>query len=148
MTDSWIRLTKQGAAVSGVIWHGNELYGIEPSKTAEQYFVTPNANDVGGPIIYRLSNTVGTPTSDLVLPPRAAAASIKADAQLLSLRLQSPTGPDDVDNVIVSIDTVGALIVDEMADSKCMHQPPSLTLCEIGMMRAGHDASQPILQVL
>src|SRR5690606_41533442 len=50
---SWIRLSRHGAEISGAIWDGFDLYGIEPAKRVRAALVAPAAETGHEPIIFR-----------------------------------------------------------------------------------------------
>lgn len=79
LRDSWVRLTWQLGSLTGAIWDGSELYAIEPSAVAERYGVTPVDGDDGSSIIYRVSDTLGLPSTDLVLAPSRDGAARGSD---------------------------------------------------------------------
>jgi hypothetical protein len=55
---SWLRLTRTGGDIHGLIWDGSELYVIEPTGEAQAFMVAPPATTPGSHVIYRLSDTL------------------------------------------------------------------------------------------
>ncbi len=55
---SWVRLTRTGNDLHGLIWDGSELYVIEPAREARAFLVNPAEYAKGTNVIYRLSNTL------------------------------------------------------------------------------------------
>lgn len=55
---SWIRLTRTGSDLHGLIWDTSDLYVIEPVAEARAFLVTAPAGAAGGHVIYRLSDTL------------------------------------------------------------------------------------------
>lgn len=55
--DSWVRLTRVGRDVHGMVWDGAELYVIEPTAIVERFMVAPTGVARAATTIYRLSDT-------------------------------------------------------------------------------------------
>lgn len=55
---SWVRLTRTGSDLHGLLWDGAELYVVEPAVEAQAFMVTPAAAVPGTHVIYRLSDTL------------------------------------------------------------------------------------------
>ncbi|MFO7286918.1 MAG: hypothetical protein C0P79_008695, partial [Gammaproteobacteria bacterium] len=66
---SWIRLSRHGAEISGAIWDGFDLYGIEPAKRVRAALVAPAAETGHEPIIFRYRDTTGALTDKLIVRP-------------------------------------------------------------------------------
>jgi uncharacterized repeat protein (TIGR01451 family) len=54
---SWVRITREGDRVSGMIWDGNEIYIIDNSNEVPQALETDEKSQSSYPLIYRLSDT-------------------------------------------------------------------------------------------
>ncbi len=57
VADSWVRLTRIGGDVHGMIWDGAELYIIEPRQIAQRFMIAPAQLGGAGTAIYRFSDT-------------------------------------------------------------------------------------------
>ena len=55
--DSWVRLTRIGRNLQGMIWDGAELYVIEAAHTAERFMIAPGQLASSGTAVYRLADT-------------------------------------------------------------------------------------------
>jgi hypothetical protein len=55
---SWVRLTRVGSELHGMIWDGSELYVIEPMQTAAAFMVAPVTGARATNVVYRLSDTL------------------------------------------------------------------------------------------
>ncbi|MEY4933605.1 MAG: hypothetical protein RLZZ403_1925 [Pseudomonadota bacterium] len=55
---SWVRLTRTGNDLHGLIWDTSELYVIEPAHEARAFLVAPADYAKGTNVIYRLSDTL------------------------------------------------------------------------------------------
>ncbi|HSD74833.1 MAG TPA: M12 family metallo-peptidase [Steroidobacteraceae bacterium] len=83
--DSWVRMTRVGNGVQGMVWDGAELYFIEPARTAERLMIAPGQLGFAATAIYRLSDT----QSDLqagfckVRVPEGASAPLAAYRSLV-----------------------------------------------------------------
>jgi len=55
---SWVRLTRTGNDLHGLIWDASELYVIEPAREARAFLVAPAEYAKGTNVIYRLSDTL------------------------------------------------------------------------------------------
>jgi len=64
---SWVRITRVGDRVSGLIFDGVEYFAIDPAGRVADMLVLPQT-DPDGTVIYRLSDTSG-PYGDAVLEP-------------------------------------------------------------------------------
>lgn len=58
LSGSWIRLTRTGSDLHGLIWDTSDLYVIEPVDEARSFLVTAPAGTAGGHLIYKLSDTL------------------------------------------------------------------------------------------
>ncbi len=56
---SWVRLSRHRGALSGMIWDGAELYGIDEYRRVAPLLLSPDGASAAGPVIYRWSETVG-----------------------------------------------------------------------------------------
>ena len=76
---SWVRLTRTGAALSGALWDGAELYAIEQFERVAAHVVAGAAVAPADPIIYRWADTLSALTDSLTTPavPGGAAAPQK-----------------------------------------------------------------------
>lgn len=70
LPESWVRLTRQGGTVSGVVWDGTDLYAIERVEHVASRFVTPSEFSAGTTIIYRSRDTVDGAGKPVVVAPR------------------------------------------------------------------------------
>jgi hypothetical protein len=57
MDGSWVRLTRIGRDLHGLIWDGTELYVIEPRQAAEAFTLAPPLGAQSANVVYRLSDT-------------------------------------------------------------------------------------------
>jgi hypothetical protein len=57
LAGSWVRLTRIGSGLHGMIWDGEELYVIEPRQSAEAFMIAPALGAQSANIVYRLSDT-------------------------------------------------------------------------------------------
>ena len=92
-TESWVRITRTGDALSGALWDGTELYAIESFARVAPHVVAVREVGPADTVIYRWSDTLSAVT-DLLGPPAksdssssqkvltAAALDDLADAQL------------------------------------------------------------------
>src|SRR5690606_17468638 len=87
LPESWVRVARQGNDVSGVIFDGTTLYGVETQSRVAAHIVSPGASDAGL-AIYRWQDTTGT-LRDEVIDPGGAVAAPSSDAERLAL-LSSP----------------------------------------------------------
>lgn len=55
---SWIRVTRTGSALHGLVWDTSDLYVIEPVGEASSFLVAAPPAAAGGHLIYRLSDTL------------------------------------------------------------------------------------------
>lgn len=83
--DSWVRLTRIGHALHGMIWDGRELYVIEPEQLAARFMLAPAAGPRRPNVVYRLSDTQSDlgPQFCTVLAPGAAASPLAAYRSLV-----------------------------------------------------------------
>ena len=93
MRGSWVRLTRVGDALEGMIWDGNDLYTIEPARRAKRFMI--DAADVAddATVIYRLSDTLSDlgPQFCTVVTPAASTTALDAYKALVSeLRANQP----------------------------------------------------------
>jgi len=70
---SWVRLTRHGGSVSGVIWDGTSLYGVETESRVAPYLVDPGTN-AAGVAIFRWQDTIGALRDEMMQPGAADAA--------------------------------------------------------------------------
>ncbi len=54
---SWVRITREGDRISGMIWDGSEVYIIDNSNEVSQALATDEKAQSSYPLIYRLSDT-------------------------------------------------------------------------------------------
>jgi hypothetical protein len=74
---SWVRLTRTGGRVTGLLWDGAELYGIDAQRDLAPFLATAGG-DPDATVIYRWSDVAGE-LGDAALPA-AALASLAAAA--------------------------------------------------------------------
>lgn len=86
VTGSWVRLTRTGSELEGMIWDGNDLYTIEPARRARRHMIDPAAAEGDVSVIYRLSDTLSDlePQFCTVLTPAANTTSLDAYQALVS----------------------------------------------------------------
>jgi len=58
LSGSWVRLTRVGSELHGMLWDGSELYIIEPAQAAAAFMLAPAAGTRSANVIYRLSDTL------------------------------------------------------------------------------------------
>lgn len=58
LSGSWVRLTRVGSELHGMIWDGSELYIIEPAQFAAAFMVAPVQGARSANVVYRLSDTL------------------------------------------------------------------------------------------
>lgn len=68
---SWVRLTRNGAALTGIIFDGREYFGIEPAQSVREFLPPDAPVPAGDNLIYRLS--------DLLLDREALACGLAGD---------------------------------------------------------------------
>jgi len=91
---SWVRLARHRGVVSGVIFDGATLYGVEPERDVARHAVAPGAGDGDGIAIYRWQDTSGALRDEVVLS-RAGAGDKLSDAERLAAMtsaLPTPVG--------------------------------------------------------
>jgi hypothetical protein len=88
---SWVRLSRYRDALSGMIWDGVELYGIDDYREVAPLLTAADAG-AAGPIIYRWSETVGE-LSDAVEDLIGAKPSESAGALLGPIALSTGIRP-------------------------------------------------------
>ncbi len=89
---SWVRLTRVGSELHGMLWDGSELYVIEPAQAAAAFMLAPAAGTRSTNVIYRLSDTLSDlgPNFCTVLRPGDKPTALASyDALVAELR-QSP----------------------------------------------------------
>ncbi len=90
---SWVRLTRVGDALEGMVWDGNDLYTIEPAHRAKRFMIDPAGVADNATVIYRLSDTLSDlgPQFCTVLTPAENSSSLDAYKALGSeLRANQP----------------------------------------------------------
>ena len=93
MPGSWVRLTRVGDALEGMIWDGNDLYTIEPARRAKRFMIDAAGVADDATVIYRLSDTLSDlgPQFCTVVTPAASATALDAYKALVSeLRANQP----------------------------------------------------------
>jgi len=66
--DSWVRLTRRGASLSGIIRTGGDIYGIEPGDVVAPAALNPARNNDADNAIFRLA--------DVLIPAGAATCGV------------------------------------------------------------------------
>ena len=100
LADSWVRLTRVGSGLHGMIWDGDELYVIEPRQSAEAFMLAPALGAQSPNVVYRLSDTqsdVGANFCAVRQPdetstPLAAYQSLVAELRQSAALAAVPTG--------------------------------------------------------
>ncbi len=90
---SWVRLTRVGETLEGMIWDGNDLYTIEPARRAKRFMIDAAGVADDATVIYRLSDTLSDlgPQFCTVLTPAENSSSLDAYEALVSeLRANQP----------------------------------------------------------
>lgn len=93
---SWIRLTRVGLALHGLLWDGSELYAIEPTAEVSAAIDSSRAAPTGDTVIFKLSDTT------IELPGSYCAAASHDHArrtglaayQVLAAELPQPVNDD------------------------------------------------------
>ena len=98
--DSWARLTRTGAALSGAIWDGAELYAIEPFERVATQVVAGPSVAPAEPVIYRLADTLSASTDDVVT---AAASELKRPMMAASDLAALPTKLNPVQQLDIGL---------------------------------------------
>jgi hypothetical protein len=77
---SWVRLTRAGNEITGVIFDGADLYAIDSAPHLAPHLRLPEPAVYTGPIIYRLRDTVGALTDEIgaLLEPRSSVAALSS----------------------------------------------------------------------
>ncbi len=70
--ESWVRLTRTGAALSGAMWDGTELYVIEPFERIAAQVVAGANVAPADPVVYRWADTLSAVTDAVASPPAPA----------------------------------------------------------------------------
>jgi len=86
---SWVRLTRVGDTLDGMLWDGNELYTIEPSQRARPFMIDAASVSDAGMVIYRLSDTLsdlGPQFCSVLTPPADATPLAGYKAMVEELR--------------------------------------------------------------
>ena len=83
LAGSWVRLTSNRGVLSGAVWDGTTLYGVEQYDRVASRIDTPSSAAAGSTIIYRWSDTVGR-VGDIVGGASSASATPMANAAALS----------------------------------------------------------------
>jgi metallopeptidase family M12-like protein/uncharacterized protein DUF11 len=102
--ESWVRLTRIGRDVHGMIWDGAQLYLLEPARNAERFMIAQGQLAPSTTAIYRLADTesdLGAEFCKVVTPaeksPAAAAAYQSLVGELKEAALAAaPTGQMEV----------------------------------------------------
>lgn len=87
MPESWVRLTRIGRGVHGMIWDGAQLYFIEPARTAERFMIAQGQLAPFTTAIYRLADTesdLGAEFCKVVTPAEKSRAALAAYQSLVS----------------------------------------------------------------
>ena len=87
--DSWVRLTRVGRDVHGMIWDGSQLYFIEPAPAVERFMLARGQLAPAATAIYRLSDTesdLGTEFCKVVTPEGEAPALAAYQSLVSELR--------------------------------------------------------------
>jgi hypothetical protein len=99
VSDSWVRLTRIGRDVHGLIWDGAQLYFIEPARSAERSMIAPGQLAPLASAIYRLADTesdLGAGFCKVVAPaersPAAAYQSLVSELRQEAALAAVPTG--------------------------------------------------------
>ena len=104
VADSWVRLTRIGRDVHGMIWDGAELYIIEPRHIAQRFMIAPGQLAGAGMAIYRFSDTqsdLGPGFCKVVVPegkstPLATYRSLVSELRQEAALAAVPTGEMEV----------------------------------------------------
>ena len=88
LAGSWVRLTSNHGSLSGVIWDGTTLYGIDQYDHIASHTDTPSSAAAGATIIYRWSDTIGR-VGDIVGGTALSPAGIAG----MSAALSGPFAP-------------------------------------------------------
>ncbi|HZF26515.1 MAG TPA: M12 family metallo-peptidase [Steroidobacteraceae bacterium] len=86
---SWVRLTRVGDTLEGMLWDGNDLYTIEPAQRARPFMVDAARVSNDATVIYRLSDTIsdlGPQFCDVMTPPEGATPLAAYKAMVEELR--------------------------------------------------------------
>lgn len=62
---SWVRLTRSGRDITGVIFDGAELFAIDSAARLAPHLKSPEPSPYTGPIVYRWRDTTGTLIDEL-----------------------------------------------------------------------------------
>ena len=83
--DSWVRLTRVGRDVHGMIWDGAQLYFIEPAQTAERFMIARGQLAPATSAIYRLADTESDLGAEFckVVVPNGEGSPLKAYQSLV-----------------------------------------------------------------
>ena len=120
MPGSWVRLTRVGDALEGMIWDGNDLYTIEPARRAKRFMIDATGVADDATVIYRLSDTLSDlgPQFCTVVTPAASATALDAYKALVSeLRANQP--------LAVAAAVTGQLQVAVVGDSEFSSDHPT-----------------------
>ncbi len=81
---SWLRLTRAGQELTGILFDGETLYGIEPRRSAKPRLQHPDSDPGTRNIIFRMRDLVLPPAADgcELVPPSVAVSGDKAVAAL------------------------------------------------------------------
>lgn len=83
---SWVRLTRVGAQLQGMIWDGRELYVIEPARVLGAHLLRPLEVSGDAPVMYRYADTesdIGPAFCAVLEPQQSSSASEASDAARL-----------------------------------------------------------------
>jgi hypothetical protein len=101
--ESWVRLTRIGRDVHGLIWDGTQLYFIEPARIAERFMIAPGRLAPSATAIYRLADTesdLGAEFCRVVTPaepsPAAAYQSLVGELKQEAALAAAPTGQMEI----------------------------------------------------
>ena len=90
---SWVRLTRVGDALEGMVWDGNDLYVIEAARRAKRFMIDAGGVADDATVIYRLSDTLSDlgPQFCAVVTTAESATALDAYKALVSeLRANQP----------------------------------------------------------
>ena len=65
LPNSWVRLTRSGPDITGVVFDGAELFAIDSAARLAPHLKVPEPSPYTGPIVYRWRDTTGTLTDEL-----------------------------------------------------------------------------------
>jgi hypothetical protein len=114
-SESWVRLTRSGAELSGAIWDGTELYAIESFARVAAYTVAGPEVGPNDAVIFRWSDTLSAAT-DLPLSPATSQPAPKSGAS----ELRKALAADALDAAVAQLKLAPAREIDIglLADSE------------------------------